>query len=107
MKTIISYSEDNHQTPANDNIPYHAPIFNLELFKDELTQYDLTEEQRAQLLLTLWDMMVTCVDTAWNYECTETNCGKLIKDVFDNAADSQGDVESEYTEDMKLSQGGK
>jgi hypothetical protein len=91
---------------ANDNFPTHTkpPAFDLVMFEDDLTERNITKEQRLQSLRSIWDIMFAFVDMAWDIAPTQVICGKLIKAAFEDAADSRNTLESEHKK--KLQEGG-
>ena len=110
MNPEKTFADTVPSIPANDNIPSYMkpPVFDPALFEDDLTELNITEEQRLQFLRILWDIMVACADMGWGIEPTQAICGKLIKTAFEEAADSGIALESEYTEKQaKTNKGGQ
>lgn len=63
---------------------HQSLLFDITLFENDLTNYDISEEERIEMLQILWDMMVACADMGWGIEPTQTICTKLIQDTFDD-----------------------
>ena len=61
-----------------------------EEYRDDLAEFDLTEEQQNQLLQTLWDMMSMMVDIGWGVDAVQM----LLPHLFENSgADSEKLIE--------------
>ncbi len=72
-------NSNNNMTPS-----YQRLQFDPTSFKSELTDFDITEEQRIEILTILWDMMLICADMGWGVEPTQIICTELIKSAFEN-----------------------
>ena len=79
------------------------PIFDPALFEGDLTECDITEEQRLQFLRILWDIMVACADAGWGIAPTQAICGQLIQTAFEETPDSPSALESGINDNDALS----
>lgn len=68
----------------SSEIKNHPLIFEPSIFENELNNFDITEEDRIELLNLLWDMMVACADMGWGIEPTQVICTRLIQSAFDD-----------------------
>lgn len=65
----------------NDDI--HTPILKLDpaLFMDDLEGFDMSEDQKHELLQALWNIMRTMVDIGWGVD----NVQYLMPHIFEKA----------------------
>lgn len=71
-------------TAANDN------DFNPEDYLQDLKEFDLSEDQKRELLQTLWTILCTFVDIGWGVETVQL----FLPELFEKAGqDSENTVE--------------
>ncbi|PHS22813.1 MAG: hypothetical protein COA84_12100 [Robiginitomaculum sp.] len=67
--------------------PNASPVLELDIEKylGDIDEFDMTEEQKIELLQTLWDIMGQFVAMGFDIETPDKNCGQ---ERLDSSADS-------------------
>ena len=63
------------------------PDFDFEDYRDELKDFDLTDEQAEEILHTLWNMMSAMVDLGWGVDTVQI----VLPELFVKACNSESD----------------
>lgn len=88
-------AEKNQDTDKPTSVA--PPALNPDDYREELAEFDLTEEQEKELLQTLWHIMSTFVDIGWGVDTVQM----FLPGLFENTgADSGKFISSKNTENF-------
>ena len=94
-RTLDSPIKPPSDPSVNASVPSPATP-DLDTFRQDLTELDLTDEQAKELLQTLWHIMSMFVDIGWGVDSVQ----QLLPDLYKNLApdsrellDSKGDAD--------------
>lgn len=79
MNTKLSETTYDARIPANDNNPHKTFALDLERYEPLLCDENIPEEQRKELLQTLWALVCELVLMGWEMhplQHAENTCGK-------------------------------
>ena len=62
-------------------------VFNPDDYKEDLKEFDLTDEQAEEILRTLWEMMTMMVDLGWGVDTVNI----VLPDLFIKTCNSDED----------------
>lgn len=57
----------------------HTVKFDAAEWAEHVASFDLNEDQKAEMLRTLWDLMVMFVDAGFGIEPTQQACGQIAE----------------------------
>ncbi len=73
----------NEHAPIPDELPIASP--ELEKYRHHLDEFDLTEEQKDELLVTLWQIMTQFVDLGFGRDATTLALKSICGEDFEPA----------------------
>ncbi|MCK0069953.1 hypothetical protein [Kordiimonas laminariae] len=73
----------NEHAPIPDPLPADSP--ELEKYRHHLDEFDLTEEQKQELLVTLWQIMTQFVDLGFGRDATTLALKAICGEDFEPA----------------------
>ena len=73
----------NEHAPIPDELPIASP--ELEKYRHHLDEFDLTEEQKDELLVTLWQIMIQFVDLGFGRDATTLALKAICGENFEAA----------------------
>jgi len=73
----------NEHVPIPDELPADSP--DLEKYRHHLDELDLTEEQKQELLITLWQIMTQFVDLGFGRDATTLALKSICGEDFECA----------------------
>ncbi len=90
----MKHKQPDTVTPPLNSDTVAPPQLNPDDYREELAEFDLTEEQENELLQTLWHIMSTFVDIGWGVDTVQM----FLPDLFEKAgADSGNLIDSKNT----------
>ena len=72
------------------NHPPQAPIFNPDDYRDDLNEFDLTEEQENELLEALWNIMSSFVAIGFGLDSVQLFSTAECEDLPENSGSDSG-----------------
>lgn len=86
--TDISIDEElERDNQSDDQYSPPKPLFNSQDYANDLRDLDLTEEQRQELLKTLWSIMSMMVDLGWGLDTVQMFLPNLFNQTGNNPND--------------------
>ena len=73
----------NEHVPIPEELPAGSP--DLEKYRHHLDEFDLTEEQKQELLITLWQIMTQFVDLGFGQDATTLALKAICGEEFESA----------------------